>query len=149
MSVLLPKYATEEDITIVLSSLANGTSVASSVIDNSTDKYTDYLVRYSVKTGPSGVSATGKIFFYAVGVIDDSGLIFPSDNIGGRLLGKPMKADANATDFVSNFFSVASAFEGKLPKFFKVVVLNDTGAALDSTEANHDKRAQGFNLEVI
>jgi len=140
------KYGTEEDITHTLASLADGASVAGSEIDNSSNLNLDYLVRYSIKSG-TGVSSSGKIYFYAVAAIDDSGRTYPTNNVGGNLLGLPMDMTADATTYTSQVYSVRKAFGGVLPKYFKIVVLNKSGAALDSTESNHDKRGQGVKRQ--
>lgn len=141
-------FGNAEDITITLASLADDTAVASSEIDNSVDLYEDYLVRFKIKTGPAGVSATGKIFFYAVGAIDDTGRSYPTNSKGQISIGFPMVADANATTYTSDVYSVRRAFNGVLPEYFKIVVDNQSGTALDSTEGNHDKRGQGVTRNV-
>lgn len=148
MAVLKQQFDTEEDVTIVLASLADDTPVASSEIDNSSDLYLDYKVRFRIKTGASGVSATGKIFIYAIGMIDDSGRTDPS-NLKDQVHIGFFEANVNATTFTSNEFSVKKTFNGVLPRYFKIVVDNQTGAALDSTEGSHDKRAQGQWIQSV
>jgi hypothetical protein len=149
MADIKMKYDAAEDITITLASLADDTTAASSEIDNTSDLYEDYLVRFSIKTGASGVSASGKIFFYAAGAIDDSGRTYPTNNKGQIPLGLPMSATANATTYTSDVYSVRMAFNGVIPAYFKVVVDNQTGTALDSTEGNHDKRGQGVWRQTV
>ncbi len=149
MSDIKMKYDTEEDVTIVLASQADNTVVAGIEIDNSSDLYEDYVVRFSIKTGPSGVSANGKIFFYAVGAIDDTGRTYPTNSKGQIPLGLPMTANANGTTYVSDWYSLRKAFNGILPKYFKPTIDNQTGAALDSTEGNHAKRGQGILRQVV
>ena len=126
-------YDTPEDITIVLSALADDTVVASSEIDNTSDLYEDYLVRFQIKTGTS-VDAAGKIYFYAVGAIDDTGRTYPTNSKGQIPLGLPMVANADGTTYTSDVYSVRKAFNGVLPAYFKVVVDNQTGAALNATK---------------
>lgn len=149
MSIIKLKYDTALSINILLASLADNNSIVSNEIDNSLNLYEDYLVRFSIKTGAAGVSSTGKIFFYAVGAIDDTGRTYPSNNKGLLALGLPMDAIVNATTYVSNVYSIRKSFNGILPNYFKIVVDNQTGSALDATEANHNKRAQGIWRQVV
>lgn len=102
-----------------------------------------------VKTGASGVSATGYIDVYAIGTVDggttytdgagasDAGLTV----VAARKLGS-FPAVANATTYTSQVMSVAQAFGGVLPAKWGIVVVNVSGAALDATEGNHAKLYQ-------
>jgi len=45
--------------------------------------------------------------------------------------------------------SVAAAFGGSLPPKWDVIVENKTGAALDSTEANHVKKYIGILAQSV
>lgn len=49
---------------------------------------------------------------------------------------------ANATSYPGGPWSVASAFGGSLPAEWGIIVDNESGAALDSTEGNHLKLYQ-------
>lgn len=143
------KYDTAVNITIILASIADNGQSASNEISNVVKLYEDYLVRFSIMTNSSGVSPSGKIFFYAIGAIDDSGRTYPNNLKGGKQLGLPMVANVDNTVFTSNVFSIKSAFDGILPQYFKVVIDNQTGTILNSTEGNHDKRAQGLWRQIV
>ncbi len=149
MARIKKEFDTEEDITITLASLADGSAVASSEIDNSSNLYKDYKFQMDIKTGPSSVSATGKVFFHVIGAIETgSGRTYPTDLTAGRPLLLPLKADNNATNFQSNEYSAKQGFNGELPKYFKIVAKNETGIALDGTEGNHIKRGYGVWAQV-
>jgi len=145
-------FNTAASFTCTLASLASSTSGVgrqSTIIDNSTGLYIDALVMIKVKTGASGVSATGYIDVYAIGTVDggttytdgagasDAGLTV----VAARKLGS-FPAVANATTYTSQVMSVAQAFGGVLPAKWGIVVVNVSGAALDATEGNHAKLYQ-------
>lgn len=134
------KFGSAVDLTIVLASLADAANVLSSEVDNTSDLFNDVLVQLQVTTGASGVSSSGVVHVYAIGIIDS--LEPGSPNVLLNPIGV-INANVNATVFKSNVFSVANAFGGKMPPRWKLVVRNDTGAALDSTEGNHLKKMQG------
>lgn len=144
-------YGTQgQAITITLASLANATLRQSAVIDNSVALHHDALVEISIKTGASGVSTTGYVDVYAYGTANNgttySGGATGADaaftNAGNiKRLGR-ISAVAAATSY-TDVFSVAAAFGGVLPQKWGIIVDNETGAALDSTEANHLKVYQG------
>lgn len=138
--------------------LANNGARESTAIDNTTDKFLDALVQLKIKTGASGVTATGYINVYAYGT-SDGGTTY-GDNCTGsdaavtlvnppnlRLIGT-LNCVANATTYKSVPMSVAAAFGGILPDHWGIVIENKTGGALDTTEANHDKHYQGVYATV-
>ena len=150
---------TAATFTCTLASLANSTAGVgrqSTVIDNSTNLFTNALVMVKVKTGASGVSATGFISVYAFGTVD-GGTTY-TDGAGAsdagitvsamRLIGT-FPAVANATTYTSQLMSVESAFSGVLPAKWGIVVVNSSGSALDGTEGNHAKLYQELYATVV
>jgi len=137
------KYGlSSQPITLLLANLADGDKVVSDEISNASDLFHDAFVQLKVKTGAAGVSTTGVLYVYTVGSAD-GGVSYPdSENNEKRPIGI-IKANANAATFVSELMSVAAAFNGKLPERWKLVVKNQTGAALDATEGDHSKFYQG------
>jgi hypothetical protein len=133
--------------------LANGSARQSAAVDNSTNVFQDALVFVKVKTGASGVTATGTVNVYAVATAD-GGTTYTDGATGSdaaitmavppnaRLIGV-INAVANATTYSGGPFSVAAAFGGVLPDHWAIVIENKTGGALDTTEANHGKWYQG------
>src|SRR5437879_3866715 len=151
---ILNKYGTNNQaITITLASLANNGQRSSLAIDNSVNKFIDAWVQFQIKSGASGVSATGYVNVYAYGTVDggttygegagtDAGITLTSPpNV--RLIGV-LNVVANATTYKSNPMSVAAAFGGVLPAHWGLIIENQTGAALDATEGNHLKMYQGL-----
>lgn len=149
MATINLSYPTVGTFTCTLASLANNAARASTAVDNSTNKYDDEFVQLQVKSGASGVSATGVVNVYVYGTADN-GTTYGDGATGtdaGITLTSPPNATllfslnvvANATTYKSNPFSVAQAFGGVLPDHWGIIVENKSGAALDSTEANHKK----------
>ncbi len=148
------KYGTQGvAITCTLASLANAAQRQSAAVDNTSNLYTDALAAVQVKTGASGVSATGYVDVYAVATVDGgttySGGASGSDAaFSGSLsscfrLGR-LPTIANATTYNGGPWSVAAAFGGSLPDHWAIVVDNESGASLDSTEGNHLKKYEGI-----
>jgi hypothetical protein len=143
MGDIKAKYGTSnQSITITLASLADAAKAVSNEISNTANLFLDALVQFKIKTAAAGVSSTGVVYIYAVGSAD-GGTSYPDSVNQTKLLIGIMDANANATTFTSVPMSVAAAFNGKLPEKWKIVVENQTGAALDATEGNHAKFYQG------
>lgn len=149
MSSVKEAFNTAGTFTCTLASLADGSARGSTAVDNSSGLYLDAGVVVQVKTGASGVSSTGFITVYAYGSVD-GGTTY-TDGFGGtdgaatpsamKLIGS-FPAVANATTYVGQVMSVAAAFGGILPSHWGIVIENNSGAALDSTEGNHAKQYQ-------
>lgn len=133
--------------------LANGGARQSTLIDNTSNLFLDALVMFKIKTGSSGVSATGVVNIYAAGTVDNATtltegagssdasitLVSPTNL---RFVGS-INAVANGTTYTGGPFSIAAAFGGILPAKWLIIIENKTGAALDTTEASHAKLWQG------
>lgn len=158
MSVFKSNYDTSGvAITISLApggvGLASGSARASTAIDNTTNLYLDALVQVVIKAGAASTSATGFVNIYAYGTAD-GGTDYAEGATGSdaaitltvptnlRLIGT-LNVVANATSYTSEPFSVAAAFGGVLPQKWGIVIENQSGGALDTTEANHKKFYQG------
>jgi hypothetical protein len=152
------QYDTGATLTCTLASLANNAARSSASVDNTTNLYLDVLVQMVIKSGASGVSASGTVVIYAYGSAD-GGTTFPEGagtNTGVTLTSPTnlkaigtINVVANATSYSSEPFSVAGAFGGILPSFWGIVVLNQSGAALDSTEGNHKKLYMGTWVQGV
>ncbi len=106
-----------------------------------------------IKTGGSGTTANGFVAVYAYGTVDggttytdgatgSDAAFTPTSPTNLRLLGV-INCVANATTYKGGPFSVAAAFGGTLPQKWGIVITNQTGGTLDSTEGNHLKLYQG------
>ena len=130
-------------ITITLNSLASGSLRQSTAIDNTSNLYRDALVQFKIKTGASGVSATGfvRCFAYASadngtdygdGATGTDGSFTPTSPPNLRLL-TVLNAVANATTYTSDPVSVAALYGGTLPPKWGIVIDNETAATLDGS----------------
>jgi len=129
-------------VTLTLAGLANSGARSSTYRDNASDLFIDALVSLQVKTGWTGVAATGYLNVYAYATTDggttytdgatgsDAGITLPSMP-NARLVGI-ITAGANNTTYKSGPFSVAAAFGGVLPERWGIIVENKTGAALSA-----------------
>jgi hypothetical protein len=161
MATLQGKYGTEKQgITISLASLANASARASTVIDNTTNLFLDAMVQLQIKSGAASTSAAGYVNVYAYGTVDFADSFYPEGITGtdvGITLVVPTNLKqigainivANATTYVSEPMSVSAAFNGLLPSHWGIVVENQTGGTLDTTEANHLKWYQGIEGQVV
>lgn len=137
--------------TITLASLGSGSQQEMTSVDNTSDKFTDALVRVKVKTASTGVSSTGYIAVYAYGSVTNgsdygggaTGSNASISSVDGLIHIGSFPANANGTAFISQPFSVAAAFNNNLPAKWGIVVRNVTGAALSSTSGDHDVKWQG------
>ncbi len=112
-----------------------------------TQYYDDNVQPFQLKSGASGVSASGSVSFYLVGSedgthwtngIDPTSPVDQSGKLAGLIpLSPAMAMTANATTYTYLWFSVAAAFQGTMPSFWSVVIYNQSGAAFDATAANH------------
>ena len=151
-------YGSAADVTITLASLAPSSTLLagqeSTAIDNSTNKYLDYLVAGWIKTNAT-ITAGGRIEVWCVSSTDD-GTAWPdvfdgtdsaetvtNANIknGVCKLVAAMQVDATGT-YPFGQVSVASLYGGVCPVKFVFFVTHSTHAtnALDSTAGNHKFR---------
>lgn len=146
-------YAAKATITITLTSLANGSGRESTVIDNTTNKYLDALLR--VKTlAQAGCTTLIDIYVYAAlgdttytDAATGTDAAFTSANRrNSPYLGS---VQMNTTTSVTGgVFSVASAFKGTLPDKWGLLVLNTCGGTLSATAGDHVLEYEGVYLNV-
>lgn len=151
-----PVYGTNnQSITITLTSLASAAARASTAVSNTTSLYTDVLLFFKIKTGATGTSATGYINVYGYGSVD-GGTTYPEGITGtdaGVTLTSPpnlviiaqINTVANATTYTFGPISFCRMYGiDKLPAQWGVVVVNQSGHALDTT-AGGTVTYQGVN----
>jgi hypothetical protein len=110
-----------------------------------TQYYDDNVAPITIRSGVSGVSASGTVSFFLVCSEDGTNWtngINPNATTdqAGSLTGlTPLQpvlgVVANATNYIFPEFSVYSIL-GFMPSFWALVVLNQSGAALDATLTN-------------
>lgn len=146
-------YGSSSNLTITLASLATDASLLvgreSSEVDNTTNRYVDYLLSGKITTGTSP-TASKFIEVHVVGLMDDS--TYPSVFDGtdsaetvtaavkSGVCRQAASIDTTSTSDVTYYFgpvSVASLFGGVMPKKFVVFVTHNTAVNLNSTGGNH------------
>lgn len=146
-------YGSSSNLTITLASLATDASLLvgreSNEVDNTTNRYVDYLLSGKITTGTSPTSSKF-IEVHVVGLMDDS--TYPSVFDGtdsaetvtaavkSGVCRQAASIDTTNTSDVTYYFgqvSVASLFGGVMPKKFVVFVTHNTGVNLNSTAGNH------------
>ena len=153
--------ATNQAITITLNSLASSATAArqSTVVDNTSNLFLDALVQVKVTLPTSGtISADQRAYIYAFGTADTSTPTYPAEvasasanssvgasdaaytmNASGsplRLIGVlPIVTVNTSTNgvLVTEPMSVASAFGGRLPPKWGIVVRNYCGVTWHSS----------------
>ena len=148
------EYAASSAITITLASLATDADLAagreSTLADNTTNKYLDYLIAGKITTGTSP-TVSKAIYVFVAGLMEDStwpsvldGTDSDEDFVSANVRNNVCKPVAvmvvTATSDATYYFgpvSVASCFGGVVPKKFVVFVVHDTAVNLNSTAENH------------
>lgn len=141
MGAVTQEVTNSQTVTITIASLANNTAVASSAIDNSTNKFLEALVYIKVKSNAAGTSAVGLVNVFVVRS-PDGGTTY--DDTTRTLIGT-IPLTANATT-VSGVFSTAPT--GALGTHWKVSIENRSGAALDATGGSHAASFAGVKYNV-
>lgn len=151
----LLNYIASSALTITLASLATSSTWLagreSTAVDNSSNKYLDYLLAGQITVGTSPTAAT-EIRVYVVAMIDDT--VWPdvfdgtdsaetvtSAGVGSAFLQlvRSINVDATTSDRAYAFgpVSVASFFGGVCPRKFVIFVAHNTGVNLHATGGNH------------
>lgn len=155
MASIKIEYASSAALTITLASLASSSTLVagreSTAVDNTTNKYLDYLLAGKIRAGTSPTDAR-EIRVYVYGSQNDTPL-YP-DTIDGtdsdetitsagvRDAGLKLAAviatnNTSDRDYFFGPISVAALFGGTLPKFWGVWITHSTGVNLNSTGGNH------------
>lgn len=129
-----------QSVTITIASLANGSTATSNAIDNSTNKFVSANVRVKVKTNAAGTSATGSCSVFLVRSTDGG---TDYDDAAAFLGAVP--TIANATTYARTF---STEPVGPLGSHWKVAIINNSGAALDSTAGSHEVEFTGIKYDV-
>lgn len=140
MATISQLLASSAAATITLASLANAAGRASNAIDNSSGLNYSADIYIKIKTGASGVSATGYIDVYLIrsedgtnyedGFAGTDGAYTPNNATKIGII----SATANATTYTA---VINTSIFGELPRKFCIGIYNATGAALDATGSSH------------
>lgn len=145
MADFLLGYAPTQNLTLTITSLANGSARASTVVTNSSG-YADALVSFRIKTAAASVDTRGSVGIFAYASTNNGGYYTEgaTGTDGAITLSSPTNAAkvgyANANVVSTTYdigpFSVADAFGGVLPQKWGIIFSNSTGAAIDSAVAS-------------
>ena len=132
-TIFKPVYASAANITCTLNSLASAGARQSAVVDNTTNLYLDALV-----AGTLGVSAVVSLYVYALsdGAAYTDGATgsdapFTLPTTPNLILLRQISVNTAAVAVACSPASIALAFGGTLPPKWGIVVVNNTGLALD------------------
>lgn len=122
-------FTANQTVTITLASLANGGTAVSNAIDNSTDGFLSAEFQIRIRTGT--VSGTPTVSIYLLRAVDGGTDYDDSTNTNNPELMRQMSLPASTTTYTT------SVRIESLPQFYKIMIVNNTGGALDSTAGNH------------
>lgn len=150
------QYGSQGTLTITLASLGSTSGRQSSAITNTNGIATgigfqDVEIIVQIKTGASGTSATGLVQVYIAGSLDGgstfTGGAGASDAAyttnGNEIPLGSINAVANGTTYIGGPFSIRQAL-GAVPQEWVVIVVNQTGHALDTTAGSFVVQYQGI-----
>jgi len=147
-------YGSSSALTVTLASLATSSTFLagreSTVIDNTSNLYLDYLLSGKITTGTSPTDAK-EIRVYVYALMEDSTYpdVFDGTDSDETVTSTQIRDSAlklaaviatnNTSDRTYPFspISVAALFGGTLPKKFGVFVTHNTAVNLNSTAGNH------------
>lgn len=142
MATIRQNLTSNQSITITLASLANAATAVSNAIDNSSSLYIGADVQIKFKTG-AAVSGSGTLDVYMVRSLDGTGTLYDDSSANTATLIDNFPAPTSAaTQVVSMSIEV-------LPSRWKLVVVNNTGDALDSSGASFSVIFEGKKLETV
>lgn len=141
------EYATSSPLTITLANLSNATARESNAIDNSTNKFLDAMVYVQVGIGQT-TGTDLAVYLYTYGSEDGTNYTYPATGADAVIVTTPTNLTLlkvistqvppfTDTNFKTVIGSVATAFNGILPRKWGIVVDNRSGGSLVNTAANH------------
>ncbi len=133
MATFKPSYGNKTAITINLASLANGSIATSNVIDNSSNLFQDYLIEITI-AGTASSTAYCEVRL----LCSEDNSTFGTWESGIRL----GNIELSATPNIGYFSLLRDLYQA--PKYFKIAVKNNTGAALSASGSS--AYYQGVNI---
>jgi hypothetical protein len=155
---ILPLFGTPGvDVVITLASLANGAARESTAWDWSA--YEDILLEVTLKAAVAGVSVSGTCTVYAYATADNgttyteaatgTDAAYTMLNPTQLMCAGVVFLNTNAQVKTGGPWSLAALFGGTLPAKGGMVIVNDSGAALDATGSNHLVQYQGVTRQIV
>lgn len=133
-------YTANQSVTITLASLANGSTAVSNAIDNSTNGFLSSEFQIKLKTGT--VSGTPTVSLYLLRAADGGTVYDDSTNTNNPEFIRQISTPSSTTTYIN------SVRLESLPQFFKIMVVNNTGGAFDSTAGNFSLIFCGKTVQV-
>jgi hypothetical protein len=122
-------YTANQTVTITLASLANGATAVSSAIDNSVNGFLS--AEFQIRILTTTIAGTPTISVYVLRSIDGGTVYDDSTNVNNPEIMRQISTPTATTTYT------ASVRVESLPQFFKIMVVNNSGGALNSTAGNH------------
>lgn len=148
-------YAAKATVTVTLTSLANGSARESTVIDNTTNRWLDAMLRVKTTGQASGTSLLDIYVYAALGdaatytdAATGSDAAFTAANRRNSVYYGSVQMNANTSSVTWVGGSIASCFGGILPEEFGFIFINSSGAALSTTGADHVVEIQGIEGDI-
>jgi hypothetical protein len=136
MAVFKPQYGSKTSITISLNNLSNGSIAISNAIDNSSNLYQDYLIEVVIAGTASSTA------FCEVRLLpSEDGTNFATWESGISL----GTVNLSSSPQIAHFSLLNVLYQA--PKYFKIAVKNNTGAALSSS--GNSASFQGINIVSV
>lgn len=133
-------FTANQTVTITLASLANGSTAVSNAIDNSTNGFLSAEFQIRITTGT--VAGVSTVSVYLLRSVDGGTDYDDSTNTNNPELMRQISMPSSSTTYIS------SVRIESLPQYFKIMVVNNTGGALDSTGGNHSIKYCAKTVQV-
>ena len=149
--------ATSTAVTITLASLADAAARESAAIDNTTNLYEDYLVQLKFKVANTAPADPKRVYIYVGSSEDGTKWVSPATGADAAItlqtvpvprLAEVVLTETQNISYVSNVFSIAALFGGRMPRKFNIIVLNDSGMAFTATGSDHELTQTGVYRTV-
>lgn len=124
------KQSSAKTITITLASLAHNATAVSTVIDNSVAQFSSAIIQLTLKSGSSGVIAADSVIVGIRGSNDNSTFTTRLFSVDELISYTTL---ANATTYS---MTLRTKRDEPLPKYWKLFVVNKSGATFDATGGN-------------
>lgn len=128
------KHGAATSYTGLTSALGSGSTTVGDAINVTTNDPVDVLVEFNIDPGIT--TANMQAVIYAVSSLDGTNYS-DSTNYSTNAAKVGVIRLPDTTALRSRAFSVAQAFGGTLPPYFKILVHNDSGAAFASMSAQY------------
>lgn len=166
MAIININYIADVQLTITLASLVTSATLVagqeSDLVDNTSNKYDDYLLSGKITTG-TNPTADKAIEIWVIAPINDtptwpdvvdgvnSAETFTNlqiKNSCGRLAHTISNTSVSDITYPFGQLSIAELFGGRCPAKFVVFVTHNTGVNLNATAGNHEISVQGITYTV-